>query len=84
MPRYDYRCAANEQTVEVWHGINEGLATWGELCAQAEVDPGDTPVDAPVQRLISGGAIITGRKQEKTTPTAAARSCCARGGCGCM
>ena len=84
MPRYDYRCGANEQTVEVWHGINELLATWGELCEQAQVDPGDTPVDAPVQRLISGGAIITVGEKEKSPPSAAARGCCARGGCGCM
>ena len=84
MPRYDYRCATNEQIVEVWHGINERLSTWGELCAQAELDPGNTPADAPVQRMITGGAIISGGRKEAPAPMPAARSCCARGGCGCM
>ena len=57
MPRYDYECEKNGWTVEVRHGIHEKLTTWGEVCERAEIDPGDTPLNTPVERLISAPSL---------------------------
>lgn len=59
MPMYEYHCPANEQTIEVEHGMRTRLATWGELCAAAAIDPGPTPIDAPVERLIFPATVAT-------------------------
>lgn len=53
MPRYDYRCPANGEIVELSHTWSERVTTWGELCARAGIDPGVTPADSPVERLIA-------------------------------
>ena len=53
MPLYDYYCEANDQTVEVMHSIKIDIKTWGELCKLKELDPGKTPKDTPVKRLLS-------------------------------
>jgi predicted nucleic acid-binding Zn ribbon protein len=53
MPNYDYLCPSNGRRVEVFHPMNEKLRTWGELCARAGISAGDTPEDAPVEKLIS-------------------------------
>ena len=53
MPYYEYECAANGRTVEVRHGMSEELTTWSQLVERAAVDPGDTPGDASIQRIIS-------------------------------
>lgn len=53
MPYYEYRCSENGMTVEVRHGMDEELTTWGELCARADVPRGDTPPGAPIERLMS-------------------------------
>ncbi|MFB2922174.1 MULTISPECIES: zinc ribbon domain-containing protein [Aerosakkonema] len=58
MPTYDYFCASNNQKVEVRHSIHEKLTNWGELCKLAQCDPGETPLDAPVQRLISVPSLL--------------------------
>ncbi|MBD2183759.1 zinc ribbon domain-containing protein [Planktothrix sp. FACHB-1355] len=58
MPTYDYFCASNNQKVEVRHSIHEKLTTWGELCKLAQCDPGETPLDTPVQRLISVPSLL--------------------------
>ncbi|MGH8180772.1 MAG: hypothetical protein ACRETR_07315 [Steroidobacteraceae bacterium] len=60
MPTYEYRCEANGRLVEVRHNMAERLATWGELCARAEISPGKTDAAAPVEKLISAGFINTG------------------------
>ena len=52
MPRYDYYCEANDKTVEVYHGINTKLTTWGELCFAAQIPLGDTDVLAPIRKVI--------------------------------
>jgi hypothetical protein len=52
MPKYDYHCPSNGQVVETSHSMSQKLATWGELCQAAGVDPGDTPMNAPIERLI--------------------------------
>ncbi|MCB1773823.1 MAG: zinc ribbon domain-containing protein [Gammaproteobacteria bacterium] len=77
MPSYDYRCEANDRVVEVRHGINDKLTTWGEVCEKANIDTGDTPADTPVQRLITGGGIVgsSALSNPEMPP-------CGGGGCG--
>lgn len=53
MPTYDYFCPQNGQVITVSHSMRESLNTWSELCEAAGVAPGDTPLDAPVERLLS-------------------------------
>jgi hypothetical protein len=86
MPTYDYRCDTNDRVLEVSHRMSESLATWGELCARAGVDAGDTPADAPVHRLATGGNIISslsrGSSAAPAPACANAGSCCNGGFCG--
>ena len=78
MPTYDYRCETNGQVVEVKHGMNESLSTWGELCALTGADLGNTPGDAAVTRLITGGHIAGASGGFDDIPA----SPCGAGGCG--
>ncbi len=77
MPTYDYRCEANDRVVEVRHGMNEVLRTWGDLCDRAGVALGDTAADAPVKRLITGGSVVS--SSALSNPEAPS---CGSGGCG--
>jgi len=52
MPFYHYFCEENQMTIEVNHPISCRLLTWGDVCARAGIDPGETPVDSSVVRLI--------------------------------
>ena len=52
MPVYEYYCPENDRHVEVIHGMKESLSTWGELCSMARIEPGATPADSPVERLL--------------------------------
>jgi predicted nucleic acid-binding Zn ribbon protein len=84
MPTYDYYCERNGRTVEVSHRMAEALRTWGELCARAGLAPGATPADAPVRRLISGAAILTGPSRAAAPAMAdcGAGAACCGGVCG--
>jgi predicted nucleic acid-binding Zn ribbon protein len=57
MPTYDYHCAANGRTVEVYHPMDVVLHTWGEVCYAAQVSIGDTDFEAPVEKVLSAPAI---------------------------
>ena len=59
MPYYEYHCGSNGRTLEVRHGMDESLETWGELATRAGTDLGDTPSDTPVDRLISAPVPLT-------------------------
>ncbi|MGB0543453.1 MAG: zinc ribbon domain-containing protein [Longimicrobiales bacterium] len=61
MPYYEYMCTANGQTIEVRHGMSEELTTWGQVADRAAVDVGDTPANAPVQRIMSAPVPVTTR-----------------------
>lgn len=83
MPTYDYRCEANNRVVEVSHGMNEKLINWGELCGCAGIEPGDTPADTPVVRLITGGNFIGGSSvRDFEAPAPCATGTCGSGLCG--
>ena len=58
MPIYDYFCPSNNEQLEVWHSMNLQVTTWGELCKLAKCDPGDTPEEAPVRRLLSAPRLM--------------------------
>ncbi|MGE0431344.1 MAG: zinc ribbon domain-containing protein [Planctomycetota bacterium] len=82
MPFYDYMCRANDRRVEVRHGMTETVTTWGELCARAGIEPGDTPPDAPVDKLISGGTVVPLHTSSSSSSSAAMGPCCGGGACG--
>lgn len=83
MPRYDYFCAHNNQIIEVTHPLGQPLMTWGELCERVGAAPGDTPADAPVERLMSAPGALLGKAVSRAdvapAPAAPAHSC----GAGC-
>ena len=82
MPTYDYRCEANNRVIEVKHGMNESIQTWGALCERAGIEPGATPVDAPVVRLISGGHFVSGSGGVAGEMPACTTGTCGGGFCG--
>ena len=77
MPYYEYQCTANGRTVEVRHGMSEELATWGQLADRAAIDAGDTPPDAPVQRLMSAPVPVTGSSTDAGFPGCGSGCACA-------
>jgi len=58
MPTYEYYCTDNHQTLEVMHPMSTAVETWGQLCELAEQDPGATPADTPVDKLLSAGMVL--------------------------
>jgi len=74
MPAYEYHCPANGRTIEVLHGMDASISTWGEACALASIDPGDTLADMPVDRALS--AILPIRVQAEPSQGCGP-------GCGC-
>jgi len=75
MPSYDYLCKANNRVIEVRHRMNEKVGTWGQLCDLAGIEPGDTPLDAPVEKLITGGNVIASDSLKNPEPACAGGSC---------
>ena len=78
MPTYDYHCPDNGRIVSVWHSISRDLLTWGDLCAETGEAPGDTAIDAPIERLITGGQVITRNEAGSAAPMP-----CGKHACGC-
>lgn len=81
MPTYDYFCPANDRTVSVFHSMQEKLATWGELCAKAQLEPGDTPATTPVTRQIGAGLAILRSSNDTQSSGGSHSCCCGHGGC---
>lgn len=83
MPTYDYRCDSNDCVIEVSHRMSESLSTWGELCARVGMETGETPADAPVHRLATGGNVISSASLGSgMAPACPSGSCCSGGMCG--
>lgn len=59
VPVYRYHCEANGQSHEVFHRMSESLSTWGELAEKAKLPLGETPADAPVERILFAAATRT-------------------------
>ena len=85
MPSYEYYCAENGKTIEVWHRMSQKISSWGELCQLAALDVGETPAESPVTRLISGGNIITNSSKSRAPaePQTSSSGCCVPSSCGC-
>lgn len=77
MPSYDYYCSANGQTIEVKHSMSEKLTTWGQVCELAELELGDIAAETPVERLITGGNVVSKESLKNPMPHS-----CGTGGCG--
>jgi hypothetical protein len=60
MPTYDYHCPANGRVIEVSHKMADTVATWGELCRRAGIPLDGTPGRSKVEKLITGGNVLTG------------------------
>jgi predicted nucleic acid-binding Zn ribbon protein len=82
MPTYDYLCENNGVRLEVQHKIEQTLSTWGDLCQLAGVNPGDTPLDAPVKKLITAAAVVNSSALSNPEPACASGGCCPGGTCG--
>lgn len=82
MPTYDYRCEANNRVIEVKHGMNETIRTWGALCERAGIEPGGTPVESPVIRLINGGHFVSAGSGASGDLPACTTGTCGGGFCG--
>ena len=82
MPSYDYRCDANGRVVEVRHRMSESLVTWGEVCQKAGLELGDTSADAPVQRLITGGSVVSSASLSNPEAPSCGMGSCGSGMCG--
>lgn len=77
MPTYDYRNTATGAVVTVRHRMSEKAQTWGELCALGDLDPGSTPRETPVERVLTtGGVVGTAKAAAPPMPP------CGMGGCG--
>ena len=84
MPTYEYYCASNGQTIEVLHGMNENLVSWGALCARAETEVGSTPPNATVERKLSAVSLLPKKEVASTTNNqTGVGGCCGGGGGGC-
>jgi len=85
MLTYQYHCPANNRTVDVRHGMKERLTTWGDVCQRAGIDPGQTPADAEVERLISGGLLgsVAGGTQTSASFNALPMAGCCGNPSGC-
>lgn len=81
MPTYDYKCESNGQIIEVQHPMSAVIKTWGELCAQADISPGDTPVDTAVERLPTGGNVLKSGLSQSAPPCQTGGGC-PGGACG--
>ncbi len=85
MPTYDYLCPANGRVVEVEHRMSETLATWGSLCERAGIERGDTPARAKIERLATGGNVLSGGLGTKVERPCDTGPCgapvCGGGGC---
>lgn len=84
MPTYDYRCPSTGRTYEVRHAMARKATTWAELCELGGLDAGDTPPDAPVERLLGAPGVVGAGalKNPAAPPCAAAKACCGGGACG--
>lgn len=81
MPTYDYLCETNGVQLEVRHGINQQLTNWGELCALAGIDAGETPPEAPVKKLITAAALVNRSALSNPEPACGGGGC-SGGACG--
>ena len=84
MPTYEYYCTDNHETVEVMHPMSRTVATWGELCDAADRDPGPTPRDTPVEKLLGAGMVLKSSRADLAAPANCSGPMPSGGCCGGM
>lgn len=57
MPLYTFHCPLNGQTHELLLSVGQQVPTWGELCRLSGQEPGDTPEETPVTKLMCPPAL---------------------------
>ena len=62
--------------------MSEKLATWGEVCEKANIPLGDTAADTPVNRLITGGSVVSSSALSNPEAPACGAGGCPGGMCG--
>lgn len=63
--------------------MSEQVHTWGELCALAGIEPGDTAPDTPVEKRITGSQVVRSSSLgDATAPACGGGPCCGGGMCG--
>ncbi len=77
MPTYEYYCEENDLTVEVIHGMDDSISTWGDLCDKAGIELGETPQNTAVTRKLSAISLLPKKGSKGDSG-----GCCG-GGCGC-
>ena len=82
MPTYDYRCIDNGRVVEVNHRMHEVISTWGDLCERSGIAVGDTAADTPVQRLATGGQVVSSSSLRNPQAPECGAGSCGMGACG--
>ena len=79
MPTYEYYCPTNNKTIEVLHGMNDSIATWGALCHVAGIKQGETSANSLVERKLSAVSLLPKKGEDGQ---GGGGGCCG-GGCGC-
>lgn len=84
MPKYDYCCETNGRIIEVAHSMSEEITTWGELCERLGLSLGDTPAEALVKKLITGGNVVHSSSlgSGQAPPCQSGAPCCGVKSCG--
>ena len=79
MPTYEYYCPTNNKIIEVLHGMNDSIATWGALCHVAGIKQGETSANSLVERKLSAVSLLP----KKVEGGQGSGGGCCGGGCGC-
>ncbi len=58
MPLYKYLCPDNGEQVEVSHPSDVNLVNWGQLCFVGQVEMGETPFEAPIEKVLMPAQIV--------------------------
>ena len=70
MPKYDYYCDANDETIELTHSVETEITLWGQVCYAAQIPLGDTDPLAPVRRILTSAPalnVVKGPAELKNT-----------------
>jgi len=83
MPTYTCFCPTNGRSVDVLHAMRTTHRTWGEVCDAEGEDPGPTPPDTGVEKLLGTGMVLTYKRSEfKNCDVSPIAGGCCGGGCG--
>jgi len=83
MPTYDYRCELTGNIYEARHPMALKLSNWQDLCDVTGMEPGETPLDSPITKLLTtGGVVKSNPLKSQNLPPCMTGGGCSGGGCG--